>query len=314
MREMIATRDAFGMALQELGAEYSFLVLDADLDKATKTGLFKEKYPERHINVGIAEADMMGMAAGIALSGINVFACSFAIFAAGRAYEQVRNSIAYPALNVKIGGTHGGLLIGEDGGSHQCIEDLSLMRTLPNMTVISPADAVEVRAAVEAALRIKGPVYLRFGKNAVPTLFDSSTYHFEVGKGIPITDGSDATIIATGIMVQYALEARELLAQDGIQARVINMHTIKPIDREIIAAAAKETGAIVTAEDHNVIGGLGSAVAEVLAETHPAYLLRVGLRDVFGKSGKPDDLLRKFQMTPQDIADKVKAAIKLKRG
>jgi transketolase len=313
MSEMIATRDAFGKALQELGAEYDFLVLDADLAKATKTALFKEKYPERHINVGIAEANLMGIAAGIALSGMDVFACSFAMFAAGRAYEQVRNSIAYPALNVKIGGTHGGLLIGEDGGSHQCIEDLSLMRTLPNMTVINPADAVEVRAAVEAALKIKGPVYLRFGKNAVPTLFNRATYQFEVGKGVLMTDGNDATIIATGVMVQYALEARELLAQEGLQARVINIHTIKPIDREIIVAAAQETGVIVTAEDHNIIGGLGSAVAEVLTEFHPVHLLRVGLRDVFGKSGKPDDLLKKFQMTPRDIATKVKEAIKLKR-
>lgn len=313
MTEMIATRDAFGTALIELGENNEFLVLDADLAKATKTILFKEKYPDRHINIGIAEANLMGVAAGIALSGMNVFACSFAMFAAGRAYEQVRNSIAYAGLNVKIGATHAGLLIGEDGGSHQCIEDLSLMRTLPNMTVISPADAVEVRAAVEAALDIQGPVYLRLGKNPVPTLFDKATYRFELGKGIQMHDGYDATIIATGIMLQYALQARSLLLKEGIKARVINIHTIKPIDREIVIQAAKETGAIVTAEDHSIIGGLGSCVAEVLAEACPTYLLRVGLQDMFGKSGKPSDILKLFAMTPEDIVKKVKDAIKMKK-
>jgi len=310
---MISTRDAFGKALVEIGDKYNFLVLDADLSKATKTVFFKEKYPNRHINIGIAEANMMGVAAGLSLSGENVFACSFAMFAAGRAYEQVRNSIAYPNLNIKIGATHGGLAIGEDGGSHQCIEDFSLMRSLPNMTIISPADAVEVRASVEAAHLHKGPVYLRFGKNAVPTIFDSNTYKFELGRGIMVEEGEDASIIATGVMLWYALEARKQLETEGIRTRVINIHTIKPLDREIIVKAAMETGAIVTCEDHNVIGGLGSAVSEVLAEEYPAVLRRIGLQDVFGKSGKPEDLFEAYGMTPQDIIASVKKAMSCKR-
>ena len=311
----IAPREAFGQALAELGAQYDFLVLDGDLSKATRSIVFKEKFPDRHINIGIAESNLMGVAAGIASSGRKVFACTFAMFAAGRAFEQVRNSIAYPALNVKIVGTHGGISIGEDGASHQCIEDLSLMRTLPNMTVISPADAYEIKPALEAALMVNGPVYFRiYGKGLWPVIFNPANHAFELGKGILVHDGRDVTLIATGVMLGQVLQARELLLQEGIQARVINIHTIKPIDRPLLVKAAQETGAIVTAEDHNVIGGLGSSVAEVLAEECPVYMQRVGLQDTFGRSGKPRDLFRYFGMTPEDIASRAKEAIRRKMG
>lgn len=312
MAEKIATREAYGKALAEFGEIYDIVVLDADLSKSTKTDTFKKKFPERFINMGIAEANMMSTAAGLATCGKTVFASSFAMFAAGRAFEQVRNSIAYPKLNVKIGATHAGISVGEDGASHQCLEDIGIMRTIPNMVIINPADAVESRAAVEAAIKHDGPVYLRFGRLAVPVIFDQSTYKFEIGKGVLLEEGKDATIIATGLMVPEALEARKLLAQEGISARVVNIHTIKPIDKEIIIKAAKETGAIVTAEEHNVIGGLGSAVAEVLVENAPVPMKRVGVEDQFGRSGKPQPLLEMYGLTARNIADKVKEIIKTK--
>ncbi len=309
----IAPRDAFGQALTDLGSQYTFMVLDGDLSKGTKTAIFKEKYPDRHINIGIAEANLMGIAAGIASTGMNVFACTFAMFAAGRAYEQVRNSIAYPALNVKIVGTHGGISIGEDGGSHQCIEDLSLMRTLPNLTVLSPADATEVQAAVKAALNVNGPVYLRiYGKGPWPVVFDPSSYVFKPNQGVLVADGDDITLVATGLMLAQSLQARELLLKEGIHARVINIHTLKPIDRAILVEAAQQTGGIVTAEDHNIIGGLGSAVAEALSEEWPTRIARIGLQDTFGRSGKPRDLLRYYRMTPEDIAEKARELLERK--
>ncbi|MBQ1245841.1 MAG: transketolase family protein, partial [Clostridia bacterium] len=286
MAEKIATREAYGKALAELGEKYDFVVLDADLAEATKTLYFKKAFPERFFDCGIAEGNMMSVAAGIATTGKTVFASSFAMFAAGRAFEQVRNSIGYPHLNVKIGATHAGITVGEDGATHQCLEDIALMRTIPGMVVINPADAVEARAAVEAAINIDGPVYMRFGRYAVPVINDNEDYHFVVGRGVQLRDGADVTIVATGIMVAMALEAAEMLAAEGISARVVNIHTIKPIDRDIIAKAARETGAIVTAEEHNVIGGLGSAVAEVVGEECPVPVLRVGVEDEFGHSGK----------------------------
>lgn len=298
---MIAPRDAFGQALADLGSKKDFLVLDGDLSKGTKTITFKEAFPDRHINIGIAESNMMGIAAGIASTGKKVFACTFAMFAAGRAYEQVRNSIAYPNLNVMIVGTHGGISIGEDGASHQCIEDIALMRTLPNMTVLSPADANEVQAAVEAMFDLNGPVYLRlYGKGPWPVITPPGP--MTVGKGCQLAGGEDVTLVATGVMVVKALEARVLLLEKGITARVINISTIKPLDRAIITRAAAETGAVVTAEDHNVVGGLGSAVAEALVETCPVPMARIGLQDTFGRSGKPDELFRAYGMTAQDIA------------
>ena len=312
MAEKIATREAYGNALAEFGAKYDFVVLDADLAAATKTGVFKKKFPERFFDCGIAEGNMMTVAAGLAAAGQVPFASTFAMFAAGRAFEQIRNSIAYPHLNVKIGATHAGITVGEDGATHQCLEDLGVMRTIPGMAIVNPADATEARAAVEWAINYNGPVYLRFGRMAVPVLFDKDTYKFEFGKGITMADGKDVTIVATGIMVDMALSARELLAAEGIDARVINIHTIKPIDRDIIMAAAAETGAIVTAEEHNVIGGLGSAVAEVVAETKPVPVLRVGTEDKFGKSGKVPALLEEYGLTPAAIAAKAKAAIALK--
>ena len=312
MAEKIATREAYGNALAEFGDKYDFVVLDADLAAATKTGVFKKKFPERFFDCGIAEGNMMTVAAGIAAAGQVPFASTFAMFAAGRAFEQIRNSIAYPHLNVKIGATHAGITVGEDGATHQCLEDLGVMRTIPGMAIVNPADATEARAAVEWAINYNGPVYLRFGRMAVPVLFDKDTYKFEFGKGTVLAEGSDVTIIATGIMVDMALTAREMLAAEGISARVINIHTIKPIDREIIMAAAAETGAIVTAEEHNVIGGLGSAVAEVVAETKPVPVLRVGTEDRFGKSGKVPALLEEYGLTPAAIAAKAKAAIALK--
>lgn len=308
----IATREAYGAALAEFGAQYDIVVMDADLSKSTKTDSFKKQFPDRFFNTGIAEANMMSTAAGIASCGKTVFASSFAMFAAGRAFEQIRNSICYPHLNVKIGATHAGISVGEDGATHQCLEDLALMRTLPGMVVINPADAVEARLAVKAAIEYDGPCYLRFGRLAVPVLFDD-TYRFEIGKGVELAGGSDATIIATGLMVEAALEARKLLSQEGIDARVINIHTIKPIDAEIIQKAALETGAIVTAEEHNVIGGLGSAVAEVLCEHTPCPMARIGTQDVFGQSGKPNELLELYHMTPKDIVLAVKQVMKKKK-
>ena len=309
MADKKATREAYGAALAELGEKYDFLVLDADLAAATKTGMFKKKFPERFFDCGIAEGNMMSVAAGLAAAGKPVFASSFAMFAAGRAYEQVRNSIGYPHLNVKIGATHAGITVGEDGATHQCIEDFALMRAIPGMTVINPSDAVEARAVVEAALNFEGPVYMRFGRFAVPTLFDKETYKFEFGKGVNMADGTDVTIIGTGLTVHMALEARELLAAEGISARVINIHTIKPLDKDIILDAAAKTGAIVVAEEHNVIGGLGSAVAEVVCENKPVPVIRVGVEDSFGRSGKVPPLLEMYGLTPANIAAKAKIAI-----
>jgi len=312
MADKVATREAYGKALAEFGEKYDIVVLDADLSKSTKTETFKKKFPDRFINVGIAEANMMSMAAGLAACGKTVFASSFAMFAAGRAFEQVRNSIGYPNLNVKIGATHAGISVGEDGASHQCLEDIGIMRTIPNMTIINPADAIEARAAVEAAILHQGPVYLRFGRLAVPVVFDPSTYKFELGKGITLADGNDVTIIATGLMVPEALEAKKILGEESIHARVINIHTIKPIDADIIIKAAKETGAIVTTEEHNIIGGLGSAVAEVLVENVPVPMKRVGVEDKFGKSGKPQQLLEEYGLTAKHIAAKAREVIRMK--
>ncbi len=312
MADKIATREAYGKTLVELGEKYDFVVLDADLAEATKTIMFKKKFPERFFDCGIAEGNMMGVAAGLAAAGKTVFASSFAMFAAGRAFEQVRNSIGYPQLNVKIGATHAGITVGEDGATHQCLEDLALMRTIPGMTVINPADAVEAKAAVEAAIAMNGPVYMRFGRYAVPVI-NGEDYTFELGKGVKVADGKDVTIVATGIMVAMALEAKEMLAAEGIDARVVNIHTIKPIDKDIIIESAKETGAIVTAEEHNIIGALGSAVAEALCESYPVPMLRVGVEDQFGHSGKVPELLEMYGLTAENIANKAKAAIKMKK-
>ncbi|MCI5512623.1 MAG: transketolase family protein [Clostridia bacterium] len=314
MADKIATREAYGNALAEFGEKYDFVVFDADLAAATKTGVFKKKFPERFFDCGIAEGNMVTVAAGIASTGKIPFVSTFAMFAAGRAFEQVRNSVGYPHLNVKIGATHAGITVGEDGATHQCLEDIGTMRTIPGMVIINPADAVEARAAVEAAIKYEGPVYLRFGRLAVPVFNDPASYKFELGKGIELCDGKDVTIIATGIMVDMAVKAAEALKAEGISARVINIHTIKPIDREIIVKAAKETGAIVTAEEHNVIGGLGSAVAEVVCEEHPVPVVRVGVEDQFGRSGKVPALLELYGLTPENIAAKAKKAIGLKAG
>lgn len=309
----IATRDAYGAALCELAEKRNdFIVLDADLAAATKTGSFKKAYPDRFYDCGIAEQNMMSIAAGFASTGKMVFASSFAMFAAGRAFEQVRNSIGYPHLNVKIGATHAGISVGEDGATHQCCEDIALMRTIPGMTIINPADAVEARKAVLAAAEIDGPVYMRFGRLAVPVVFDDD-YQFEIGKGVELKAGTDVTVIATGLMVKEAMEAYDLLKADGISARIINMATIKPIDREIIEKAARETGAIVTAEEHSVIGGLGSAVAEVVTETCPVPVVKVGVYDRFGMSGPANDLLDIFGLRAKDIAEKAKQAIDAKK-
>ena len=313
MAEKIATREAYGNALAELGEKYDFVVLDADLAAATKTGVFKKKYPERFFDCGIAEGNMMSVAAGIATTGKVVFASSFAMFAAGRAFEQVRNSICYPHLNVKIGATHAGITVGEDGATHQCIEDFALMRAIPGMTVINPADAVEAKAAVEAAINFVGPVYMRFGRYAVPVINDNADYKFEIGKGVEMKDGSDITIVATGMMVSMALEAAEALKDKGISVRVINIHTIKPIDKDIILKAAKETGAIVAAEEHSIIGGLGSAVAEVVGEGCPVPVIRLGVNDEFGHSGKVPPLLEMYGLTTANLIAKVEEALKLKK-
>lgn len=314
MSEIIktATRDAYGKALVELGeSDKKILVLDADLAAATKTGMFKKAHPEKFIDCGIAESNMMGVAAGLATAGYTVFASSFAMFAAGRAFEQVRNSIGYPHLNVKIGATHAGISVGEDGASHQCCEDIGLMRTIPGMVILNPADDIEARLCVLAAAEHDGPVYMRFGRLAVPRVFDEN-YKFEIGKGNVLKEGTDVTIIATGLMVNEALMAAEKLAGEGVSARVVNMATIKPIDRDIIIDSAKKTGVIVTAEEHNIIGGLGSAVAEVVCETVPVPVLRVGVNDTFGKSGPAVELLHEFGLDADNIAAKAKQAVKLK--
>ena len=289
------------------------MVLDADLSKSTKTDAFRQKFPGRHINCGIAEANMMAVAAGLAATGHIVFASSFAIFAAGRAFEQVRTSIGYTHLNVKIGATHAGLSVGEDGATHQCCEDIGLMRAIPGMVVVSPADAVESRAAVRAAIEHDGPVYLRFGRLAVPVINDRPGYRFELGKGVPLREGGDVTLVATGLMVPEALTAAETLAGEGIRARVINIHTIKPIDAEIIARAAAETGAIVTAEEHNILGGLGSAVCETVADSCPVPVVRVGVSDVFGKSGPAREVLDAFGLNAAHIVQAAKEAVRRKR-
>ena len=303
----IATRESYGNALAELGSEHKDLVvLDADLASATKTGVFKKAHPDRFIDCGIAEGNMMGVAAGLAAAGMVPFASTFAMFAAGRAYEQVRNSIGYPHLNVKIGATHAGISVGEDGATHQCNEDIALMRTIPGMTVICPSDDVEAKAAVRAAYEFEGPVYLRFGRLAVPVINDRPDYKFEIGQGVGLREGKDVTIIATGLPVSNCLEAAEKLAADGIEAKVINMHTIKPLDEELVLAAAKETGKVVTVEEHSVIGGLGSAVCDVLAEKAPARVLKIGINDVFGESGPAVELIKKYGLDADSIYEKIK--------
>lgn len=307
-----ATREAYGDALAELGEQYDMVVLDADLSKSTKTDTFKKRFPERFINCGIAEGNMMSIAAGIAATGKLVFASSFAMFAAGRAFEQVRNSIGYTRLPVKIGATHAGLSVGEDGATHQCNEDIATMRVIPNMTVVVPADYISTKALVKAAAKFDGPVYLRMGRLAVPNLYKEDA-SFEIGKAVELFPGSDATIIAAGLMLHEAVQARELLAADGISVRIIDMHTIKPIDKEIIVKAARETGAIVTAEEHSVIGGLGSAVSEVVCEHMPCPVIKVGVEDRFGKSGEARSVLKLFGLSAENIAEKVKAAIDLKK-
>ena len=304
----IATRESYGNALAELGAQNpNIVVLDADLAGATKTGVFKKAFPERHIDCGIAEGNMMGVAAGLATCGKIPFASSFAMFAAGRAFEQVRNSIGYPHLNVKIGATHAGISVGEDGATHQCNEDIAIMRTIPGMTIICPADDVEARAAVKAAAEYVGPVYMRFGRLAVPVINDEANYKFEIGKGITLKEGKDVTIIATGLEVNESLEAAKLLEADGISAEVINIHTIKPLDKELVVASAKKTGKVVTVEEHSVIGGLGGAVAEALSEEAPTKMLRIGMMDKFGQSGPAKALIEHYGLDGKSIYEKVKA-------
>ena len=303
----IATRESYGNALVEMGKKYeNLVVLDADLAAATKTGIFKKAFPERHIDCGIAECNMAGIAAGLAATGKIPFMSSFAMFAAGRAYEQVRNSIGYPHLNVKIGATHAGISVGEDGATHQCNEDIALMRAIPGMVVINPSDDVEAHAAVAAACEYEGPVYLRFGRLAVPVINDRPDYKIEIGKGVTLREGKDLTIIATGLPVAASLEAAEMLEKDGISAKVINIHTIKPLDTELIIAAAKETGKVVTVEEHSVVGGLGSAVCECLSEHAPTPVMRIGIQDVFGESGAAVPLLHKYGLDAEGIYNKVK--------
>ena len=303
----IATRESYGNALVELGAEYpNLLVLDADLAAATKTGIFKKAYPERHIDCGIAECNMVGIAAGLATTGKIPFVSSFAMFAAGRAFEQVRNSVGYPHLNVKIGATHAGISVGEDGASHQCNEDIALMRTIPGMVVMCPADDIEARAAVRAAVEYVGPVYMRFGRAACPVINDRPDYKFEIGKGTIVREGSDVTIVATGICVGSSLEAAEMLAADGISAEVINICTIKPLDEELIVASAKKTGKVVTAEEHSVIGGLGSAVCDALCKAAPTPVCKIGMQDIFGESGSAAALIEKYKLDGKGIYEQVK--------
>ena len=306
----IATRDSYGNMLAELGAQHEdIVVLDADLAAATKTGVFKNAYPERFIDCGIAECNMIGVAAGLAAAGKVPFASSFAMFAAGRAFEQVRNSVGYPHLNVKIGATHAGISVGEDGATHQCNEDIALMRTIPGMVVINPSDDVEAKAAVRAAYEHNGPVYLRFGRLAVPVINDRPDYKFELGKGVTLREGKDVAVIATGLPVNNCLEAAEKLAKDGINAKVINIHTIKPLDEEIVIAAAAECGKVVTVEEHSVIGGLGSAVCDVLSQKAPARVLKIGINDVFGESGPALELLKKYGLDTDSIYEKIKAFV-----
>lgn len=307
----VATRVGYAEALVELGKEHEeVVVLDADLAAATQTKVFREQFPERHIDCGIAEANMAGIAAGLSTCGKVPFISSFAMFAAGRAYEQVRNSIGYPKLNVKIGATHAGISVGEDGASHQCLEDLALMREIPGMVVINPSDDVEAKAAVKAAYEHVGPVYLRFGRLAVPVINDRPDYKFEIGKGVVLKEGKDVTIFATGLEVNETLEAERFLAADGIDAEIINIHTIKPIDKELVVASAKKTGKVVTVEEHSVIGGLGSAVAEVLCEEAPTKMLRIGVNDTFGESGPALELIHKYGLDAEGIYNKVKAFVK----
>ena len=303
----IATRESYGNALAELGKEHeNLVVLDADLAGATKTGIFKKAFPERHIDCGIAEANMTGIAAGLATCGKVPFMSSFAMFAAGRAYEQVRNSIGYPHLNVKIGATHAGISVGEDGATHQCNEDIALMRTIPGMVVINPCDDVEARAAVKAAYEYVGPVYLRFGRLAIPVLNDPDTYKFEIGKGVVLREGKDVTIVATGLCVSESVAAAELLAAEGIDAEVINIHTIKPLDEELILSSAAKTGKVVTVEEHSVIGGLGSAVCDTLSEKAPSKVMKIGINDTFGESGPAVELIKKYGLDAESIARRVK--------
>lgn len=314
MGKKIATREAYGKALAGLAStNENIVVLDADLSKSTKTADFKAVCPERFFNMGIAEGNMMGVAAGLSTCGKIPFVSTFAMFAAGRAFEQIRNSICYPKLNVKVCATHAGLTVGEDGASHQTVEDLALMRSIPNMVVISPADAVETKAAIEAIAEYDGPCYVRLGRAAVNVINDEDTYKFQIGKGVVLSEGKDVTIAATGIMVDTALEAKDLLAAEGINAKIVNIHTLKPLDNELLIQCAKETGAIVTVEEHSVIGGLGSAVAEVIAEEYPVPVVKLGVNDVFGQSGTPAELLKGYGLTAEGIVEKVKKALALKR-
>ena len=314
MADKKATRESYGAALVELADKYDFVVLDADLAAATKTGMFKKKFPERFFDCGIAEGNMMSVAAGIATTGKTVFASSFAMFAAGRAFEQVRNSIGYPHLNVKIGATHAGITVGEDGATHQCNEDIALMRAIPGMTIINPADANEAYAAVKAALETYGPMYLRFGRFAVPDVTSELPgYKFEIGKGVILREGTDVTIAATGFMVHLALEAADMLSEEGISAEVINIHTVKPLDEQLLISSAKKTGSVVTAEEHNVIGGFGAAVCEALCAAYPVPVLRIGVEDQYGRSGKVPALLETYGLTSANIVAKAKAAIAMKK-
>jgi len=304
----IATRESYGNALAELGAQYpNLVVLDADLAAATKTGIFKKAFPDRHIDCGIAECNMVGIAAGLATTGKIPFVSSFAMFAAGRAFEQVRNSVGYPHLNVKIGATHAGITVGEDGASHQCNEDIALMRTIPGMVVMVPSDDVEAKAAVKAAIEHVGPVYIRFGRAAVPVINDAPDYKFEIGKGVVKREGTDVTLVANGICVYQAMDAAEMLAKDGISAKVVNIHTVKPLDEDLIVASAKETGKVVTIEEHSVIGGLGSAVCDCLSEKCPTPVCKIGMQDVFGESGPAMELVHKYGIDAEGIYKQVKA-------
>ncbi|WP_300382222.1 transketolase family protein [Clostridium sp.] len=314
MGKKIATREAYGKALASLAAtNENIVVLDADLSKSTKTADFKAVCEERFINMGIAEGNMMSVAAGLSTCGKIPYVSTFAMFAAGRAFEQIRNSICYPKLNVKVCATHAGLTVGEDGASHQAIEDLALMRSIPNMTVICPSDAVETDAAIKAIAEYDGPCYVRLGRAGVNVINDNEKYEFKIGKGVTLSEGNDVTIVATGIMVDVALEAKDLLAAEGINARIINIHTLKPIDTELLEKAAKETKAIVTVEEHNIIGGLGSAVSETICETYPVPVIKVGVRDVFGESGLPNQLLEKYGLTANKVVESAKKAISLKK-
>ena len=313
MGNKIATREAYGKALAKLGMEnQNIVVLDADLSKSTKTADFKKVCPDRFINMGIAEGNMMSVAAGISTCGKIPFVSTFAVFASGRAFEQIRNSICYPELNVKICATHAGITVGEDGASHQSVEDISLMRSIPNMTVICPSDDVETEAAINAIAQYNGPCYVRLGRSAVNTINDGENYKFEIGKAVTLREGKDATIVATGIMVEAALDAYNILAEEGIKVKVVNVHTIKPFDSEAIVKAAKETGVIITAEEHSVIGGLGSAVCEAVCENSPVPVVRVGIKDTFGESGKPAELLKAYGLTAEDIVKAVKKGLELK--